>query len=78
MPKQQNVKFVVLAFLGAFSAQQVSDMNLPSNFEESLSNVAQPLLEQLSPYQTHSYTRERGVPQLHDKYGKYLIVFTSS
>jgi hypothetical protein len=54
------------------------DVSLPSNLEESISRIAEPVLKHLEPYKTHSYTRERGVPQLHDDYGKYslLNVFT--
>jgi len=44
------------------------DVSLPSNLEESISRIAEPVLKHLEPYKTHSYTRERGVPQLHDDY----------
>jgi hypothetical protein len=63
-------KFVYLAFVGAITAQQIPDFIPPSNIGEQLNNVAKPVLEHLEPYKTKSFTRERGVPQLHEEYGK--------
>ena len=71
-----KVSFSAFVLLNAVSAQQVSDIfdavktAMPTDFLQNLHDAAQPVKDAIEPYKVHEETRERGVPHLHDDYGK--------
>jgi len=68
-------KLAMLALLGHIHAQQLLDnVPLPKNIEDTLTNVVKPLTDYLEPYKTYSETKERGIPLLHENYGRFLII----
>lgn len=69
-------KLAILALLGNIQAQELFDnVVLPKNIENTITDVIKPLTDYMEPYKTFSETKERGIPLLHESYGKFLIIF---
>jgi hypothetical protein len=73
-----KVSFGAVVLFSAVSAQQITDILdavkniMPSDFMQNVQEVAQPVKDALEPFKVHEETRKRGVPHLHDDYGKLL------
>jgi len=62
----------VMALIGSISAQSIfKDIPMPGGIEDTIGQYIKPVTDVMEPYKVFSKTdNERGVPVIHDAYGK--------
>jgi len=75
-----KISLSLVLFLNSANCQNVEDFVdaaqkiLPNNFVDNLHKAVKPVKDAMEPYKVFETTHERGVPHLHEEYGKFLVL----
>jgi len=45
-----------------------------TEWHDTMHNAMKPLLDAMEPHKVATFTQERGVPHLHEKYGRFTLI----
>ena len=61
---------IIALLSGSVSGQQVPNI---TEWHDTMHNAMKPLLDAMEPHKVATFTQERGVPHLHEKYGRFTL-----